>query len=157
MISPAWDSSQWEGEGEGDPPWGPLDPTTDHLLPEEQNPGIPGQFLFPRNLFDHVMEKLVLRGRWREHPIAVKFGFGPEWCKLTVVSILAKGRGDGKDSSWVHNPLGGCLFILHLKRGFCIISIDKQVRNVVSMSQDWKSTSSREDVFPCLELYDKIF
>lgn len=36
-----------------------------------------------------------------------KFGCRPEWCKPAVMCVSAE--GDKKDSSWVHEALGGWL------------------------------------------------
>lgn len=38
---------------------------------------------------------------------------------------------------WVHKPLGGWLTHFRLRGGFCIISINIHVRNVMSMTHDW--------------------
>lgn len=53
------------------------------------------------------MKKFGLTGGWREHAVMKKFGCRPEWCKPAVMSVSAE--GDRKDSSWVHEALGGWL------------------------------------------------
>lgn len=71
------------------------------------------------------MKKIGLKDRWHEHVMG-KYDCWPGWCKLAIMSISAEGWGVMEKTYYNCTNLIG-----HLGRGFCIISIDKWVWNVV--------------------------